>query len=54
MSYEAWLRGRNMDASRKIVATGILVFDFELLIGERLHEARVAVFPVFTMIYLLS
>jgi hypothetical protein len=35
MSYEAWLRGRNGDASKKIfVATGIIVFDFELFIGE--------------------
>ena len=35
MSYEAWLRGRDMDASKKnfFVVTGILVFDFELFIG---------------------
>ena len=35
MSDEAWLIGREMDASKKIfVATGNLVFDFELFIGE--------------------
>ena len=34
ISYEAWLIGRNEDVSKKIfVATGILVFHFELLIG---------------------
>jgi len=31
-----WLKCRNKDASKKIfVATGILVFDFELFIGDR-------------------
>jgi hypothetical protein len=37
MSDEAWLSGRNGDASKKIffVVTGILVFDFELFIGGR-------------------
>ena len=35
MSNEAWLIGREMDASKKIlVATRILVFDFELFIVE--------------------
>jgi len=35
MSDEAWLKCRNVDASKKIfVATEILVFDFELFIGE--------------------
>ena len=34
ISYEAWLKCRNEDTSKKIfVATGILVFDFELFIG---------------------
>jgi hypothetical protein len=33
-SHEAWLIGREMDASNKIfVATWILVIDFELFIG---------------------
>jgi len=33
---EVWLRGRNVDASKKVfVATEIIVFDFELLIGVR-------------------
>jgi hypothetical protein len=36
MSDEAWLIGREMDASKKIfVVTKILVFDFELFIGVR-------------------
>jgi len=35
ISYERWLICRNEDASKKIVATGILVFDFELFIGVR-------------------
>ena len=36
MSSEHWLISRNKDASKKIfVATGILVFDFELFIGGR-------------------
>jgi hypothetical protein len=35
MSDEAWLIGREMDASKKILlAIRILVFDFELFIGE--------------------
>jgi hypothetical protein len=39
INYEAWLIGRDIDASKKIfVATGILVFDFELFIGERCEE----------------
>ena len=41
ISCEAWLRGRNVDASKEnFVATGIIVFGFELFIGERLdhHE----------------
>jgi len=39
ISYEAWLIGRDMDASKKIlVATRILVFDFELFIGVRCKE----------------
>jgi hypothetical protein len=32
MSNEAWLIGREMDASKKIVETRILVFDFEIFI----------------------
>jgi hypothetical protein len=33
---EAWWRGRNVDASKKIsVAMGILVFDFEFLTDDR-------------------
>ena len=36
MSDETWLIGRKVDASKKIfVATEILLFDFELFIGER-------------------
>ena len=36
MSDETWLIGREVDASKKIVlATGNIVFDFELSIGER-------------------
>ena len=39
IGYEAWLRGRNVDASKKIsVATGIIVFDFDLFIGERCRK----------------
>jgi hypothetical protein len=35
------LRGHNLDASKKIfVAAGILVFDFELFIGERVEETN--------------
>jgi hypothetical protein len=33
ISYERWLICHNEDASKKIVATEILVFDFELFIG---------------------
>ena len=33
LSYEAWLTGRNVDASEKDVATRVLVFDFELFMG---------------------
>jgi len=41
IGYEAWLRGRNVDASKKIfVAIGIVVFDFELLISDRCYEAH--------------
>jgi hypothetical protein len=40
MSYEAWLIGRNVDASKNIfMATGILVFDVELFIGAR-HQKK--------------
>jgi len=37
MSDETWLMGREVDASKKkfFVATEIIVFDFELFIGER-------------------
>jgi hypothetical protein len=36
---EAWLISRNEDASKKIfVATGILSFDFELSIGDRVRR----------------
>ena len=36
ISYERWLISRNEDASKRIfVATGILVFDFDLFIGDR-------------------
>jgi hypothetical protein len=38
MSYEAWLIGRKVDASKKIlVATEILLFDFELFTGARVN-----------------
>jgi hypothetical protein len=30
-----WLKCRNKDAPKKIVATGIFVFDFEFFIGVR-------------------
>jgi hypothetical protein len=41
MSGEAWLIGRKVDASKKIfVATGILVFDFELFIGGYGQKTR--------------
>ena len=35
ISYEHWLTSRNKDASKKIDATWILVFDFDLFIGGR-------------------
>ena len=35
ISYQRWLKCSNENASKKIVARGILVFDFELFIGER-------------------
>jgi len=36
MSHETWLIGRKVDAAKNIfLATRILVFDFEFLIGER-------------------
>jgi len=36
ISYEMWLKCRNMDASKKISeVTGILVSDFELFISTR-------------------
>jgi hypothetical protein len=37
LGYDAWLGGRNVDASKKnfFVVTGILVFDFELFIGAQ-------------------
>ncbi|NVL91109.1 MAG: hypothetical protein HWN69_09020, partial [Desulfobacterales bacterium] len=36
IGYEAWLICRNVDASKKILmATEILVFDFELFVGGR-------------------
>ena len=39
--YEAWLIRRNVDASMKIfVATGMLVLDLGLFIGERYHGAH--------------
>ena len=41
MSDETWLIGREVDASKKIVvATGNIVFDFELFIGERSQTKR--------------
>ncbi len=41
IGYEAWLIGRNMDASKKIlVATRILVCDFELFIGALVKRRR--------------
>ena len=34
LSYEAWLRGRNVDALKKMfVATEIIIFDIELSMG---------------------
>lgn len=35
---ERWLIYHNEDASKKIVATGIFVFDFELFIGGRVQQ----------------
>ncbi len=40
ISYERWLICRNEDASKKNVATEIVVFDFELFIGGRCFEAH--------------
>ena len=41
MSYEAWLKCRNVDASKKIfVATENILFDFELFIGDRHQKQR--------------
>jgi len=43
MSYEAWLRSRNVEVSRKIfLAIRIFMFDFEFFIGGlRAHMACV-------------
>jgi len=39
MSYETWLIGRKVDTSKKIyMVTGLLVFDFELFIGDSLKK----------------
>ena len=47
MSDETWLIAREMDAQRKcLVATVILVFDFELFIGELGEEMEVT--PIMT------
>lgn len=35
ISYEAWLRNRNVDALKIFLAIRIVVFDFELFIGDR-------------------
>ena len=35
ISYEAWLKCRDRDVSKKFVVTEILVFDFELFISGR-------------------
>lgn len=52
MSYEKWLKYRNMDASKKIfVVIGIIVFDFLLFIGEHILLATIA-FPV--LLFLLN
>jgi hypothetical protein len=40
LSYERWLKCRNEDASKKIVTTEILVFDFELFIGGRRQKKK--------------
>jgi len=41
ISYETWFKYRNMDASKKIfVSTEILVFDFELFIGDRRQKNK--------------
>ncbi len=41
MGDEAWLIGREMDASKKtFMETGIIAFDFELFIGE-LYQQRI-------------
>jgi hypothetical protein len=39
MSDEAWLMGRNLDASKELfVATGVLLCNFELFIGELVQK----------------
>jgi hypothetical protein len=44
MGNEGWLIRRNVDASRKIfVAMGIIVFDFELFIGELVKKEELTV-----------
>lgn len=54
MTYWRWLTYRKgMPQNRKIVATEILWFDFELFIGERFCEARLAVFSALAMANLL-
>jgi hypothetical protein len=51
VSYEAWLRGRNVDASKKIfVVTEILVLDFEFFKGDLLKIALY--YPVQNHVYL--
>ncbi len=42
LPYEHWLISRNVDALKKIVATGIIVFDFELCIGVRFQTNKAA------------
>ena len=45
MSEEAWLIGREMDASKKIfIVTRILVYDFELFIGALREKGYVTSF----------
>jgi hypothetical protein len=46
MRYERWLKCRNVDASKKnFVATGSLVFDFELFTKNHAASAGVVVDP---------
>ena len=41
MSDETWLIGHKVDASKKIfVVTEILLFDFELFIGDRRQKVK--------------